>query len=100
MNTPEDGRQNLLTQAACINASISLTQVIPTRVLVSILKGQTPIADWEPYIGVFFGECPAKWIFGVMSENGLTLQDLEKCYKSLPECYQTSHFKDVCRNAA
>jgi hypothetical protein len=88
------------THSACLLASISLKEVIPTQVLVGILKGQAPIGDWLSYIGVFFGECPARWIFGVMAENGLTLQDLEKCYKSLPECYQTLHFKEICKHAA
>ena len=88
------------THTACLLASISLKEVIPLQVLVSILKGHAPIGDWVSYIGVFFGECPAKTMHGVMAENGLTLQDLEKCYKGLPTLYQTSHFMEICRHAA
>jgi hypothetical protein len=81
---------------ACILSSISLKEIIPPQVLVNILKGLEPLGDWEPYIGVFFGECPAKIIHGVVKENGLTKQNLDQCYQSLPVLYQTPHFEEVC----
>lgn len=83
------------TQSACMLTSISLKEVIPPDVLVGILKGHETAGKWGPYIGVFFGECPAKIMKGVMEENGLTMQDLEKCYKKLSKFYQTAHFWEI-----
>jgi len=83
------------TKSACMLASISLKDVIPPEALVGILKGHDPMEQWGPYIGVFFGECPAKIMKGVVEENGLTKQDMEKCYKSLSKFYQTPHFKEI-----
>jgi hypothetical protein len=85
-----------ITYTACILASISLKEIIAPRMLVDILKGHEPIGDWEPYIGVFFTECPAKIVGGVVEENDLTMQNLEKCWQNLPKPYQTLHFKEVC----
>jgi len=87
-----------LTYSACILSSISLKAIIPPQVLIDILKGHAPIGDWEPYLGVFFGECPAKVIYGVVKENDLTRQDMEKCYQSLPKGYQAPHFMEICQN--
>jgi len=85
-----------ITYTACILASISLKEIIAPQTLVGILKGQDPVGDWEPHIGVFFTECPAKIVYGVVEENDLTTQDLEGCWQSLPKPYQTPHFKEVC----
>ena len=85
-----------VTYTACILASISLKEIIPPQVFVSILKGHEPMDKWRPYIGVFFGECPAKIMYGVVKENGLTIHELAKCYQSLPKFYQTPHFGEVC----
>ena len=87
-----------VTYTACIAVSISLKAIIPPHALVSILKGHVPVGDWEPYLGVFFGECPAKIIHGVVKENGLTMLDMEKCYQSLPKGYQAPHFKKILQN--
>ena len=84
-----------VAHTACIAASISLKGIIPSKVLVSILKGHEPIGKWGPYVGVFFGECPAKIMKGVVVENGLTEQDMEACYLNLPKFYQTPHFREI-----
>jgi hypothetical protein len=85
-----------VTHTACILASISLKEIIAPKTLIGILKGHAPIGAWEPYIGVFFTECPARIVGGVVEENGLTFKDLEECWQSLPKPYQTSHFIEVC----
>ena len=84
------------TQSACMLASISLKEIISPETLVSILKGHEPIGAWGSWIGVFFTECPAKIVSGVVEENNLTFEDLKLCWQSLPKPYQTSHFSEVC----
>jgi len=87
-----------VTYTACIAVSISLKAIIPPQVLAGILKGHVPVGDWEPYMGVFFGECPAKIIHGVVKENSLTMLDMEKCFQSLPKGYQAPHFKEILQD--
>ena len=84
-----------LTECSVISCNVYWKDQIDANTLVSILSGQMPPENWKAHLSTFFNEVPHKYILGVMEENNLSLEQLIKVFKTLPEAFQDPHFKEL-----
>jgi hypothetical protein len=82
------------TQGAVISCNVSYKKQIDVETLVGILSGKLSPEPWIFHLDIFFNELTPKYINGVMSENNLSLQDLQAVFESLPHVFQSKKFKD------
>jgi hypothetical protein len=62
------------TQSAVASCNVSYNRNIDAETLVGILSGDMPMDHWLPHIDIFFNELPYPYIYGVLSENNLSLK--------------------------
>ena len=82
-----------ITECAAISCSTSYSKEIDAETLVNLLSGETPGQEWQFHLDTFFNELPPEYIQGVLSETGLTMEQLANVFHSLPDVLQGGNFK-------
>ena len=82
------------TQDSVIHCAISHRE-IDAGTLVGILAGTMPMGEWKSHIEVFFGEVSHENIIGVMRENALSLEQLDKIFMALHPVWRGKNFEKL-----
>lgn len=83
------------TQCAVIGCNVSYRREITAGILKNILLGKQEIGHWIGHIDTFFNELPAEVLVGFLRENGISYEDVKRCYDALPPVLQGEGFKKV-----
>jgi hypothetical protein len=86
------------TQSAVSSCNVSYNRNIDAETLVGVLSGNIHWLEWPSHIDTFFNELPETYIYGVLSENNLSLNQVLDVFTSLPKSLQGKNFKQVVDN--
>jgi hypothetical protein len=88
-------KDSIALKCAVITCNVSYAKEIDGDTLVSILRGEQPVAPWLCHVGTFFNEVSEKHIKGVSVDYGIPMEQLARIYFSLPIAYQEKHFPAI-----
>jgi hypothetical protein len=88
-------KASIALKCAITTCNVSYSKKIDEHTLVSILKGEYPIASWLCHVGTFFNEVSEKHIKGVSAECNIPMKQLAQIFFSLPKAYQESNFLKI-----
>jgi hypothetical protein len=83
------------TLGAAIRCNTSFRDKISPDTLIDILSGKCEIGNWIAHIIYFFNEIPPYFIFHVLEENNIELQQAINIYRHLPAIFQEGPFLEA-----